>query len=185
MESSKIIYQKLEAFITKFYTNELIRGILLFIGFGLLYFLFTLFIEYFLWLQPAARTFLFWTFIMVELFLLFRFIAFPLFKLFKIQKGISYDEASKIIGNHFPSVQDKLLNFLQLSQTTDSSSELLVASIAQKSESLVLIPFSKAINFKANRRYLPIALIPLFFFLLFFVSGNSTIISQSFNRVMH
>lgn len=185
MESSKIIYQKLEAFITKFYTNELIRGILLFIGFGLLYFLFTLFIEYFLWLQPAARTFLFWTFIMVELFLLFRFIVFPLFKLFKIQKGISYDEASKIIGNHFPSVQDKLLNFLQLSQTTDSSSELLVASIAQKSESLVLIPFSKAINFKANRRYLPIALIPLFFFLLFFVSGNSTIISQSFNRVMH
>ncbi|MGL5111053.1 MAG: hypothetical protein ACRC6O_00280, partial [Flavobacterium sp.] len=115
MESSNIIYHKLEAFIIKYYSNELVRGTLLFIGFGLLYFLFTLFIEYFLWLQPAARTFLFWSFIGVEVFLLCRFIAFPLFKLCKFQKGLSYFEASKIIGNHFPLVSDKLLNFLQLS----------------------------------------------------------------------
>jgi len=185
LESRIIIYQKLEAFTRKFYTNELVRGSLLFIGFGLLYFLFTLFIEYFLWLQPAARTFLFWTFIFVELFLLVRFIAFPIFKIVKLKKGISYEHAAQIIGNHFPEVGDKLLNFLQLAQPSTISSELLVASIEQKSQSFVMIPFSNAINFKKNKRFLPIALIPLFFILLFYVSGNTAIISQSFNRVIH
>ncbi|HEU0124905.1 MAG TPA: hypothetical protein VFQ56_01240, partial [Flavobacterium sp.] len=70
MKTSSAIYQKLEAFIKKYYTNELIKGILLFTGFGLLYFLFTLFVEYFLWLKPLGRTFLFWIFIAVEVFLL-------------------------------------------------------------------------------------------------------------------
>nr|WP_315156291.1 DUF4175 family protein [uncultured Flavobacterium sp.] len=185
VNSTNIIYQKLEAFIKKFYTNELLRGTLLFIGFGLLYFLFTLFIEYFLWLQPAARTFLFWTFVGVEVYLFSRFIAFPLFKLFKLQKGISYREASTIIGNHFPEVKDKLLNYIQLSQNTVDQSELLLASIQQKSDNLAPIPFGKAINFKSNKRYLPIALIPLLFLFAFFVSGNSTIISQSLDRVIH
>jgi hypothetical protein len=59
LESSNGIYQKLEAFIRKYYTNELIRGVVLFIGLGLLYFLFTLFVEYFLWLKPMAGLFCF------------------------------------------------------------------------------------------------------------------------------
>jgi len=88
-----------------------------FIGLGLLYFLFTLFVEYFLWLKPMGRTFLFWTFILVEIFLLSRFILFPIFKLFKLQKGIDYKVASAIIGNHFTEVSDKLTNFLQLSDS--------------------------------------------------------------------
>jgi len=76
---SEFIYQKLELFIKKFYTNELIKGSIFFVGLGLFYFLFTLFVEYFLWLKPVGRTFLFWLFIGVELFLLFRFILFPVF----------------------------------------------------------------------------------------------------------
>ena len=55
MNFSNRIYQKLEAFIKKYYTNELIRGVVLFVGFGLLYFLFTLCVEYFFWLGDAPR----------------------------------------------------------------------------------------------------------------------------------
>ena len=167
--------------------NELIKGALLFIGFGLLYFLFTLFIEYFLWLKPLGRTLLFWIFIAVEVFLLFRFILFPIFKLFKLQKGIDYNQASAIIGNHFTEVSDKLTNFLQLSSNENSaeSSELMLASIEQKANSLQPIPFGNAINYKSNKKYLPLALIPVLLFAVFFVSGNSSVISQSFNRVMH
>ena len=184
MESSHIIYQKLEDFIKKFYTNELIRGILFFIGLGLLYFIFTLFVEYFLWLKPTARAVLFYTFIFVELFLLFRFICFPLFKLFKLQKGIDYEEASIIIGNHFSEVNDKLINFLQLSQDKNES-ELLLASINQKANSLQPIPFGNAINLKNNKKYLPLAIIPMLFFAFFYLSGNSNMISQSLNRVVN
>ena len=187
MEHSKFIFQKLELFIRKFYTNELIRGMIFFIGLGLLYFLFTLFVEYFLWLKPMGRTFLFWTFILVEIFLLSRFILFPIFKLFKLQKGIDYKVASAIIGNHFTDVSDKLTNFLQLSDSDmhQNKSELLLASIEQKANSLQPIPFGNAINFKTNRKYLPLAIIPILFFGFFYVSGNSKMLSQSLNRVVH
>jgi len=184
LEQSNFIFQKLELFIKKFYTNELIRGIIFFVGLGLLYFLFTLFVEYFLWLKPMGRTLLFWTFIGVEIFLLLRYILFPIFKLFKFQKGIDYNEASKIIGNHFTEVSDKLTNFLQLSND-ENQSELLLASIEQKGNALQPIPFGNAINFKTNRKYLPLAIVPILFFAFFYVSGNSKILSQSLNRVVH
>ena len=184
MENSNNIYLKLEQFIKKYYTNELLRGSIFFIGIGLLYFLFTLSIEYFFWLKPNLRTLLFWTFVAVELFLLLRFILFPISKLFKLQNGINYDDASKIIGNHFSEVGDKLTNFLQLSQDSNTS-ELLLASIDQKAKTLQPIPFLKAINFSKNKKYAPIALIPLLFFAFFYITGNSNFISQSLHRVMN
>lgn len=183
METKSLIYQKLEAFIKKYYTNELVKGVILFVGFGLLYFFFTLFIEYFLWLKPVGRTILFWLFVVVQLFLLSRFILFPLFKLFKLQKGIDYNQASQIIGNHFTEVNDKLTNFLQLAENNQQS-ELLLASIEQKGKSLQPIPFSNAINFKKNTKYLPWAIVPLLFLSFFMLSGNSDIIADSMNRVV-
>ena len=187
MDHQHSVYLKLEAFIRKFYTNELIRGSIFFIGLGLLYLLFTLFVEYFLWLKPIGRSILFWTFIVVEVYLLFRFILFPIFKLFKLQKGIDYKQASVIIGNHFTEVNDKLTNFLQLSNENndDVKSELLIASIDQKASLLQPVPFSNAINFKANKKYFPLALVPILLIVIFYLSGNSSVISQSLNRVVH
>jgi len=184
LEKKNLIFQKLEAFIKKFYTNELLKGTLLFIGLGLLYFMFTLLVEHFLWLSPTGRTILFWLFITVEVFLLLRFILFPVFKLFKLQKGIDYTEASKIIGNHFSEVSDKLTNFIQLNNQSNPS-ELLLASIDQKANALQPIPFGNAINFKKNVKYLPYAIVPLLVLLLFFISGNSGMITQSLDRVVH
>ncbi|MCU4187937.1 hypothetical protein M9Q43_02020 [Flavobacterium sp. HXWNR29] len=184
MEAKSIIFDKLEGFIKKFYTNELIKGVILFIGLGLLYFIFTLLIEYFLWLSTSGRTVLFWLFVGVESFLLIRFIAFPLFKLFKLQQGINYEQASEIIGNHFSEVQDKLLNFLQLANQSQTS-ELLAASIEQKAASLQPIPFSNAVNFAKNKKFLPYAIVPILLLILFFVTGNSEIISNSFARVVN
>ncbi len=184
MSTETVIYQKLEAFIRKFYTNELIKGIIFFFGLGLLYFLFTLSVEFFLWLQPKGRTLLFWLFILVELYLLVRLILFPIFKLFRLQKGIDYKQASEIIGNHFTEVGDKLINFLQLTQNKEQS-KLLLASIQQKSIELQPIPFSNAVNFKANKKYLPWALLPILLILVFYATGNGAVIFQSFNRIVH
>jgi len=187
LEKSNQIFNKLEIFIKKFYTNELIRGVILFVGFGLCYFLVTIFIEYFLWLQPIGRTILFYSFIIVEMFLLIRYIILPLSKLFKLQKGIDYKQASEIIGNHFTEVSDKLTNFLQLSDNNSpyDKSELLLASIEQKANSLQPIPFGNAINFNKNKKFLPLAIIPLLFFLFFYFSGNSNVLTSSLNRVTH
>ncbi|MFT7251649.1 MAG: hypothetical protein ACI9FW_001391 [Flavobacterium sp.] len=184
METKAIIFEKLEAFIKRFYTNELIKGVILFVGLGLLYFLFTILIEYFFWLPTLGRTILFWLFVAVQVFLLIRFIIFPLFKLFKLQKGINYEQASIIIGNHFAEVNDKLTNFLQLSNQNENS-ELLLASINQKAETLNPIPFANAINFNKNKKFLPYAIVPILLLALFFVSGNSKVISQGLDRVVN
>ena len=36
-----------------------------------------------------------------------------------------------------------------------------------------------------NKKYLPLAIIPILFFAFFYLSGNSNFISQSFNRVVN
>ncbi|WP_452225444.1 DUF4175 family protein [Lacinutrix chionoecetis] len=184
MNNYKNIQYKLEQFIRKFYTNELIKGAILFFSIGLLYLLITLLIEHFLWLNPIARTVLFWLFIAVELGLFIKFIAIPLAKLFKLHKGINYEEASLQIGNHFPEVNDKLLNVLQLKKT-NSDSELLVASIDQKSAELTPIPFKLAINFKKNAKYLKYAAIPLLIILIVALSGKLNWFSDSYERVVN
>ena len=184
MSNIKNIQQKLQQFIKKFYTNELIKGLILFLTLGLLYFIFTLFIEYFLWLPPEIRSVLFFAFIFVELGLLIKFIAIPIFKLFGFQKGISLHKASKIIGNHFPEVDDKLLNVLQLNQNKDQS-ELLLASIDQKAKLLKPYIFKNAIKYKGNIRYIKYLAIPLVIWLLTYLTGNIAVFNESLNRVVH
>lgn len=184
MSNFRDIQDKLEAFIKKYYTNDLIKGIIMFFAIGLLYFLITLLVEYALWLNSTLRTILFWVFIVVELALFVRFIVRPLTKLFKLQKGINYKEASIIIGAHFPEVNDKLLNVLQLKEDAKQS-ELLLASIEQKSVELKPIPFKLAINFKNNSKYLKYAAIPVVIILLSFVSGKFNWFSDSYERVVN
>jgi len=178
------ILEKLEQFIRKYYTNELIKGSILFFAIGLLYLIATLLIEHFLWLSQTGRTILFWMFILVEAALFFRFIAFPIAKLFKLQKGIDFTQASNIIGNHFPEVGDKLLNVLQLQQKNEQS-ELLLASIEQKSEEMQPIPFVNAVSFKQNLKYLKYAAFPIVIFMIFVVTGNTGIFSGSYERVVN
>ena len=60
MVSFKNIEDKLHQFTRKYYTSELIKGSILFLSLGFIYFFFTLFLEYFLWLKPTERTILFW-----------------------------------------------------------------------------------------------------------------------------
>ncbi|WP_242120058.1 DUF4175 family protein [Aestuariivivens sediminicola] len=178
------ILKKLEQFVRKYYINELLKGSMLFVAIGLLYLMFILFLEYTLWLNPTARTILFWMFVSVEMLLLGKFIVMPLAKLFKIKKGINHQAASRIIGRHFPEVNDKLLNVLQLNQSVVKS-ELLLASIEQKSIELKPIPFRLAIDFRKNLKYLKYVAIPVAILLLSILFGNLDWFSESYTRVVH
>ncbi|NJW51977.1 hypothetical protein [Salinimicrobium oceani] len=184
MDNFQILRRKLEAFIRKFYLNELLKGVIFFIAIGLLYFLFTLLLEYFLWLGSTGRTILFWSFIAVETFLFGRFLVYPLLKLFRISKGIDFTEASRIIGRHFPEVSDKLLNLLQLSNNSKRT-DLLIASIEQKSQELRPVPFSTAVDFRKNLPYLKYAAIPVVIILIVAISGRLDIFSGSYERVVN
>ena len=157
---------------------------MLFISTGLLYFIFTVFIEYFLWLKPLSRTILFWLFIVVEVGLVTFYIFLPLLKIIGLKKGIDSKTASKIIGNHFPEVSDKLLNMLQLKEA-NLNSELIEASIEQKSAELQPIPFKKAIEYSKNKKFIKYTSIPVIILLIVYASGNLSIFNESVSRVVH
>lgn len=182
----QVIYSKLERFIRKFHLSELIKGSLLFICIGVLYFLATVLIEYFLWLSNSFRFILFVFFIVIESLLFIRFITLPLLRLFKIRGGLSYDDASLIIGNHFSDVSDTLINFLQLSDQNNSnnSSELVIASINQKASQLEFIPFVNSINLKKSFLFLPLAFLLLFGLSYLFVLPSSPLLSDSYHRLV-
>lgn len=177
------IYQKLARFIKKYYTNELIKGCILFVSFGLLYLLLTLSLEYFFWLNKLGRMLLFWFFLLIEFALLGWFVARPLLAFFKLKRGLNHEQAAKIIGRHFSEVSDKLINLLQLSSISEKD-ELLLAGIEQKANELKPVPFQLAINFKENVRYLRYIVLPLLIFLAIVLSGKFDFF-DSYQRVVH
>lgn len=184
MSSYSQIHEKLRRFTRKFYINEIIRGIILFLSLGLIYFLITLFVEHSLWLGTLGRTVLFWLFILIEVFLLGRFVAMPVLKLIGLKKGISDGEASRIIGKHFQEVEDKLLNIVQL-KNESTSTDLLEASIEQKAAELKPVPFRRAVTFKGNVKYLKYLSLPFLIGLGIWLTGNKSFFTESLNRVVH
>ncbi len=182
MENFGRVRNKLERFIRKYYLNQILKGSLLFISTGLLYFLIVIGLEYFLWLSTLGRSILFWIFILVELILLIRFIGIPLLKLLKFSNGINEFQAAEIIGEHFPEVNDKLKNLLQLRESSKKS-DLLLASIDQRSKELTPIPFSSAIDYRRNRKYIKFAVFPILIILGVIIAGKADFITQSFSRI--
>ena len=185
MESAEVhIQKKLHFFYKKYYLSSFIKGLILFSAWGLFYFLIVLYLEYFLWLKPFYRTILFWIFVSAELYLFVKFILLPLTHLLKIKKGINHIQSSKIIGNYFPEIDDKLLNILQLKNKNEEN-ELISASIEQKAKQISAFHFSKAISLSKNKTYLKYFILPTLFLAASFFTGTYKELSQSFERVVH
>ena len=163
------LINKVDAFIRKYYLNNLLRGII-FLGASLLTAYITIILlEYFGNFNTLLRTILFYTFILLNLSLLLWLVIPSLFAYLNLGKTISHDEAAEIIGQHFGDVKDKLLNTLQLKRQAEQNEyhrHLIEASINQKIIALNPISFPSAINLKHNTQYLkwvgfPLALIIL------------------------
>ena len=184
MDGFHNIEQKLEQFIKRYYLSALLKGLVLFFAIGLLYALLLLSVEHFFWLGSSGRLVLFWSVFGFEAVLFYGFIFTPLAKYFKIQNRIDFETASKIVGDHFPEVKDKLLNVLQLKQQSEHT-EFLLASIQQKSKNLSLIPFKSAVKFSDNIKYLRYAALPLAILFLFIVFGKQAVFTDSLKRVVN
>ncbi len=181
-----ILLNKLDAFIKKYYYNQLIKGLIFFSISALSVFLFVSFIEYYGTFHSTIRflLLLFWIAANVTAFIVF--ICIPLLKLFKIGPSIDYKQAAVIIGRHFQNVQDKLLNALLLEEMAQQHPDniLLVASIEQKSKELAPIPFNTVIRLKENIRFLKWLIPPaiLTLFILIFVPD---LFQSSTKRIIH
>ena len=162
----------------------LIRGALLFTALGLLILFGVLSVEYFLWLGTWGRFVLLFLGVATECFLLFRFILTPLFYLLRFRSGISNKEASLLIGRHFPEVGDKLYNLLDLAEDGERT-ELLLASMEQRSVQLAPIPFTRAVDYREAWKYLRLLLIPAAILLLIWSLGDLKGFVGSYQRVVN
>ncbi len=183
-----ILINKLDEFIRKYYKNQLIRGgIYVFTALLLAWLAFTS-LEYFGHFSTAIRTVLFWTFIVAASISTWRLIIIPLSSLYKLGKVISHEQAASIIGIHFSTVQDKLLNTLQLKAEADKANgpnELLLAGINQKIEELSPIPFTAAIDLNKNRKYFKYAAIPMVILVVILFAAPSLLFDGSERLLKH
>jgi hypothetical protein len=179
-----LLIEKLDAFIRKYYKNQLIRGAIYFAAATLLFFLLVIALEYFGRYQSGVRAGLFYSFLAFTVFCLTRFVLIPLSKLYKLGKGLNHEEASVIIGNHFPQVKDKLLNVLQLKKEVSSGDHSLIeAAINQKTLELTPVPFTAAIDLNKNVRYLRYIVLPVVLYALIYLIAPS-MIKDSSRRVL-
>jgi hypothetical protein len=187
-DNYSILIDKLDAFIRKYYTNLLIRGILYSIALLGAFFLILALLESVAWFSPAVRTALFYSYVAAALFILGRYIAIPLLKLNKIGKRISHGMAAVIIGRHFSEVKDTLLNTLQLNKMAENDEAgraLILASINQKSGQLKPVPFVSAIDLSANKKYLRLALPPVLILLAMLLLSPSSITEPGRRLLRH
>lgn len=180
----KILLDKLNEFIRKYYVNQTIKGIILFLSIGLILFLCIVTLEYFGKFNSSIRTVLFYGFASILLGIFSFFIAIPLLKFLAIGSRISHEKASEIIGAHFKEVDDKLLNVLQLNnQNSSQQSDLVLASINQKIGELKPILFTLAINFNENKKYLKYLVAPVLI-MVGLVAFQPKVITDSTSRIV-
>lgn len=179
------LIQKLDQFIRKYYTNQLIRGALLFTGLNLVLFLTFNVLESQFYFSSLTRKFLFYSGLVILLLTFIVWIGSPLIRIFRLGSVISHDDAARIVGAHFPEVKDKLLNILQLARQSDvESNDLVLHSIEQKTEEIRLVSFPKAVDLTKNKQYLKYALPPLLLLIVLLFSAPSLITDSSY-RLLH
>jgi hypothetical protein len=183
------VLNQVELFIRKYYTNQIVKGIILFLALLLASFLLVAGLEYLGRFSSGIRLSLLVLFAGLNLFLLVKFLIIPLLKLYKLGRHLTHLDAADMIGSIFPDIGDKLRNTIQLNNDKDRQHlnlELVNASIEQRSENLSIIPFSSGINLVENKKYLkfllPVILVILlvgFFNPNFFIDGTKRVLNYN------
>lgn len=150
------LINRLDAFIRKYYANQVLRGSLVLLSCVLAYVLLVSVGEYYLYLPVWAKVTIVSLFALLGGGAFIVWILIPLSRMARLGRIISHEQAALIVGQHFPEISDKLLNILQLKKQADAavSRELVEASINQKAAQLSVIPITNAVDLRSNRKYL-------------------------------
>ncbi len=181
------LVNQIDAFIRKYYKNELIKGVFYVLIVFSLSFLLTTSVEFIGRLSSFVRGALLVNFIIINLIIFIKYFLVPLSRFYAFGKRINQEQAADIIGKFFPEISDRLKNTLQLNndiQNNEGNIELLRASVAQRSKNLNSIPFVSAIDFSDNKKYFKY-IIPLFFVFILIAIFIPSLITQGTKRVVN
>lgn len=178
------LLQRIDEYKKRYFQNQLVKGSLFFVALLGAGYLFVNTAEFVGRFDSAGRGALFFGFLFTALFGLYKFILRPLLSLYGLNKPLSNDEAARQIGTYFPEVGDKLLNTLQLQRITSDQSDLLQASLNQRSSQLLINRFASAIQISNNRQFLKYAIPPLAL-ILFILVINPSFFTKSSTRLVN
>jgi len=168
----------------KYYQNQLVKGVIFSAALILTAYLFVNTLEYFGRFNTTVRATLLFGFVGALSYALWQWVAVPLIGMYGLRKPLSDEAAAVQIGQSFPQIGDKLLNTLQLQRLSGSQTDLIEASIRQKSKQLLIVRFSDAIKINENRRYLKFAAYP-FAAIAAILLLNPTFFAGSSDRLIH
>ncbi|AUD05666.1 DUF4175 family protein [Spirosoma pollinicola] len=178
------LLQRIDEYKRRYFQNQLVKGSLFFVallGSGYLFINTAEFIGRF---NSVGRGALFFGFLLTVMVGLYLLIIRPLLNLYGLSKPLSNDEAARQIGTFFPEVGDKLLNTLQLQRISADQSDLLSASLNQRSQQLLINRFANAIQISRNREFLKYAIPPLALILLILIL-NPGFFTKSSTRLVN
>lgn len=177
-----VLIHKLQEFIASYYVQRWVKGLMQLVLVLISVYFVSSTLEYNLYFSPTIRTILFYLFCILGLGLFSYWVIFPLVNYFNFKSELDNKKAAQIIGQHFPTVKDKLMNVLLLKEMTDNSTsaDLIYASIDQKSRALVLVRFNEAIDWQRISKLGKYLLIP---FLL--IIGTLFIVPNLFRESTH
>lgn len=155
------LLDRIREYRTKFYQNQLLKGVIFSVALLFSAYLFVNTLEYFGRFSSPVRGILLLSFLLLLAFSVVRWVITPIIYLSGLKNILSDEEAAVQIGHHFPEVGDKLLNTLQLGKISNQKSDLIEASIKQKSNQLMIVRFSDAVHLEENKKYLKYAIFPL------------------------
>jgi hypothetical protein len=181
-EGVQQIHEKIRSFQRKYYLNIFIRGVILTLSILIGYFLLASMLEHTLWLSPWLRFAIVLLFVGVAVFSGYRYLNQP-FKWWLAKKGLTDEDAARLIGSSLPGINDRLVNLIQLERTIDNSG-LAYASIQQKTLEFQPLSFEEVVNLKENRKYLKYLAIPAgIIAIILFINQN--VILKSTDRIVH
>ncbi|MFW5805176.1 MAG: DUF4175 family protein [Bacteroidales bacterium] len=168
-KSFNILLSKLDAFIRHYYLTQMLRGAFVTAAIVALYYLLIALLEYAGHFSVTARTVIFYVSLIFIIAAIIWFVIRPLLGFLKIGKRISYKQASHILKKHFPVIQDKLENSLELAEmanVSEQSKDLILASVDQKTEELKPLPFLSALPLKKSLTFAKYLVAPVVLFLI-------------------
>ncbi|MEP5636143.1 MAG: hypothetical protein ABJL43_11190, partial [Maribacter dokdonensis] len=169
MSGLEEIKSKIASFKRRFYLRQTILGVLGFLILNSSVFFLLSTLEHQFWLGVVGRSILFFGFLLFLIVSAYLLLAQPILMFTKLRKGLSDEQAAVEISKHFPEIEDKLINALQLSKQENQA--LLNAAIEKKSAEFKKLVFIQAVDFRITKKYgLLLLLIATAFVLVSFIN---------------
>ncbi len=170
MEANQQLQGKINSFRRKFFLTKVSKGGLAWAILFSLVLLVLLGLESLFWMSPTLKGLLFFSYLLSSLYFFSLWVGIPLVRWWGLYRPLRNNEAARLVGRQNPHVRDKLINTLQLLESSPKGNALVGAAINQRSSELMGINFEENLSWGEQKRLSLYFSIPLSIvvFLIFF-----------------